>query len=76
MPPHNIEAMIALTRTLLEKGHAYEAQGHVLFAVESMPDYGKLSKRSLDDMLAGARVEVADLQAPSRRFRAVETRRG
>ncbi len=57
---HNIDAMIALTTTLLEKNHAYEAQGHVLFAVESMADYGKLSKRSLDDMLAGARVEVAD----------------
>lgn len=57
---HNIDAMIALTATLLEKGHAYESQGHVLFAVESMADYGKLSRRSLDDMLAGARVEVAD----------------
>jgi len=57
---HHIDAMIALTRTLIEKGHAYESQGHVLFAVESMQDYGKLSKRSLDDMLAGARVEVAD----------------
>jgi cysteinyl-tRNA synthetase len=57
---HNIEPMIALTLTLIEKGHAYEAQGHVLFAVDSMEDYGKLSNRSLDDMLAGARVEVAD----------------
>jgi len=57
---HNIDAMIELTRALVEKGHAYESQGHVLFAVESMPDYGKLSGRSLDDMLAGARVEVAD----------------
>lgn len=57
---HNIDAMIALTETLLDKGHAYESQGHVLFAVESMADYGKLSKRSLDDMLAGARVEVAE----------------
>ncbi|TDG13725.1 cysteine--tRNA ligase [Seongchinamella unica] len=57
---HNIDAMIELTRTLIEKGHAYESQGHVLFAVESMEDYGKLSGRSLDDMLAGARVEVAD----------------
>jgi cysteinyl-tRNA synthetase len=57
---HNIDAMIALTETLLEKSHAYKSQGHVLFAVESMEDYGKLSKRSLDDMLAGARVEVAD----------------
>ena len=63
LEPHatqNIDAMIALTTTLIEKGHAYESQGHVLFSVESMPDYGKLSKRSLDDMLAGARVEVAD----------------
>lgn len=57
---HNIEAMIELTRTLVDKGHAYESQGHVLFAVESMADYGKLSRRSLEDMLAGARVEVAD----------------
>jgi cysteinyl-tRNA synthetase len=57
---HNIDAMIALTATLIEKGHAYESRGHVLFAVESMADYGKLSGRSLDDMLAGARVEVAD----------------
>ncbi len=57
---HNIDAMITLAQTLLEKGHAYESQGHVLFAVESMADYGKLSKRTLDDMLAGARVEVAD----------------
>ena len=57
---HNIEPMIALTLTLIEKGHAYESQGHVLFAVDSMEDYGKLSNRSLDDMLAGARVEVAD----------------
>ena len=57
---HNIGPMIALVERLLEKGHAYESQGHVLFAVESMDDYGKLSKRSLDDMMAGARVEVAD----------------
>ncbi len=57
---HNIEAMIQLTAALVEKGHAYESDGHVLFAVESMEDYGRLSKRSLQDMLAGARVEVAD----------------
>ncbi|QFU76172.1 cysteine--tRNA ligase [Halioglobus maricola] len=57
---HNIEPMIELTQTLIDKGHAYESQGHVLFAVESMEDYGKLSGRSLDDMLAGARVQVAD----------------
>ncbi|MEM8561713.1 MAG: cysteine--tRNA ligase [Pseudomonadota bacterium] len=56
---HNIGPMITLTNTLIEKGHAYESEGHVLFAVESMEGYGKLSGRSLDDMLAGARVEVA-----------------
>ncbi|TXS92934.1 cysteine--tRNA ligase [Parahaliea maris] len=56
---HNIGPMIELTEKLIEKGHAYAAEGHVLFAVESMADYGKLSGRSLDDMLAGARVEVA-----------------
>ncbi len=63
LEPHateNIGPMIALTEALIAKGHAYESQGHVLFAVESMADYGRLSKRSLDDMLAGARVEVAD----------------
>ncbi|QIL89372.1 cysteine--tRNA ligase [Microbulbifer harenosus] len=55
----HLPEMIAMIERLVEKGHAYEASGHVLFAVESMEDYGKLSKRSLDDMLAGARVEVA-----------------
>jgi cysteinyl-tRNA synthetase len=57
---HHIAEMVALTETLIEKGHAYESQGHVLFAVQSMSDYGKLSHRTLEDMLAGARVEVAD----------------
>ena len=57
---HNIEAMLELTGKLIDKGHAYVSQGHVLFAVESMPEYGRLSGRSLEDMLAGARVEVAD----------------
>ncbi len=57
---HNIAPMIALTEALIGKGHAYESEGHVLFDVESMDDYGKLSNRSLEDMLAGARVEVAD----------------
>ena len=56
----HIGEMSAMIETLIAKGHAYEADGHVLFAVESMPDYGKLSGRSLEDMRAGARVEVAD----------------
>lgn len=55
----HIPGMIAMIATLIEKGHAYVAEGHVLFDVASDPDYGKLSHRSLDDMIAGARVEVA-----------------
>ena len=54
-----IAPMIAMTQDLIAKGHAYAAEGHVLFAVESYKDYGKLSGRSIDDMIAGARVEVA-----------------
>ncbi len=52
-------SMIGLIKTLISRGHAYEAEGHVLFDVGSMPTYGKLSNRSLDEMIAGARVEVA-----------------
>ncbi|MCI2393150.1 cysteine--tRNA ligase [Aliiroseovarius sediminis] len=51
--------MIAMIEDLIAKGHAYEAEGHVLFAVESYKNYGRLSGRSVDDMIAGARVEVA-----------------
>jgi len=51
--------MIRLIERLIAGGHAYVAEGHVLFAVSTMPDYGKLSRRSLDEMEAGARVEVA-----------------
>ena len=54
-----IPQMIAMISDLIEKGHAYEAEGHVLFAVESYKTYGALSGRSVDDMIAGARVEVA-----------------
>jgi len=55
----HIKPMIALIADLIAKGHAYEAQGHVLFAVPSMKDYGKLSRRDRDELIAGARVEVA-----------------
>jgi cysteinyl-tRNA synthetase len=55
----HIRPIVAFIRRLIERGHAYEADGHVLFAVSSFPEYGKLSRRSLDDMIAGARVEVA-----------------
>ena len=54
-----IGQMIAMIADLVAKGHAYEAEGHVLFAVESYKAYGALSGRSVDDMIAGARVEVA-----------------
>ena len=54
-----VRAMIAMIRHLTDSGHAYEAEGHVLFEVLSKPDYGKLARRSLDEMIAGARVDVA-----------------
>ncbi|MCK8483982.1 cysteine--tRNA ligase [Aliiroseovarius sp. S2029] len=54
-----IGPMVAMIEDLIAKGHAYEAEGHVLFAVESYKEYGRLSGRSVDDMIAGARVEVA-----------------
>ncbi|KAF0677520.1 cysteine--tRNA ligase [Profundibacterium mesophilum] len=54
-----IAQMVEMIGTLIAGGHAYEAEGHVLFAVESFEEYGALSGRSLDDMIAGARVEIA-----------------
>jgi len=54
-----IAQMIAMCAQLIQKGHAYAAEGHVLFSVSSYPQYGQLSGRSVDDMIAGARVEVA-----------------
>ncbi|MCY4336475.1 MAG: cysteine--tRNA ligase [Litoreibacter sp.] len=54
-----IPQMIAMIEELIEKGHAYAAEGHALFRVRSYEEYGKLSGRSVDDMIAGARVEVA-----------------
>ena len=54
-----IPQMIAMIEDLIAKGHAYAAEGHVLFRVRSYEGYGKLSGRSVDDMIAGARVEVA-----------------
>jgi cysteinyl-tRNA synthetase len=55
----NVPQMIAMTQTLIDTGYAYAAEGHVLFRVKKKSDYGKLARRSLDDMLAGARVDVA-----------------
>ena len=55
----HVPQMIALIEALIEAGHAYEAEGHVLFHVPSAPRYGALSGRNRDEMIAGARVEVA-----------------
>ena len=55
----HIVQMIAMIEGLIESGHAYAAEGHVLFSVASFKDYGKLSRRDPEEMLAGARVEVA-----------------
>jgi cysteinyl-tRNA synthetase len=60
--PHatqEIPAMVAMIERLIGTGNAYEAEGHVLFSVPSDPDYGVLSKRDREAMIAGARVEVA-----------------
>ncbi|HEU4773749.1 MAG TPA: cysteine--tRNA ligase [Lysobacter sp.] len=55
----HIGQIIAMIEQLIASGHAYAAEGHVLFAVASYEDYGKLSRRNTEDMLAGARVDVA-----------------
>lgn len=55
----HIDEMIAMIETLIAKDSAYAAEGHVLLDTTQVPDYGKLSGRSLDEMIAGARVEVA-----------------
>jgi cysteinyl-tRNA synthetase len=55
----HIAEMIALVQALIERKHAYAADGHVLFSVPSMADYGRLSGMSRDELVAGARVEVA-----------------
>ncbi len=55
----HIQEMIILIEQLISKGHAYEQDGHVLFDVTSMPDYGKLSRRNRKELILGARVEVA-----------------
>ena len=53
-----INEMIELTKTLIEKGHAYESNGDVYFKVESFDEYGKLSNRDIEDLKAGARIEI------------------
>jgi cysteinyl-tRNA synthetase len=55
----NLEAITDMIQSLIDSEHAYEAEGHVLFSVSSYQDYGKLSGRDPEELLAGARVEVA-----------------
>ena len=55
----HIAPMIAIMEKLIANGHAYAADGHVLFDVPSMPDYGRLANKGLDEQIAGARIEVA-----------------
>ena len=58
----HIKEMIEMTASLISKGFAYENQGHVYFSVNSFKDYGKLSNKNLDELKAGARIEVSDLK--------------
>lgn len=55
----HIAEMIEMNQALIQKGHAYVAEGHVLFDVSSYKNYGKLSRKNQDDLIAGARVEIA-----------------
>ena len=64
----HIAEMKTLIERLVASKHAYVADGHVLFDVPSMPDYGRLSKRPLDEMIAGARVEVAPYKKDAQDF--------
>lgn len=69
--PHatqHIDVMIAMIARLIENGNAYEADGHVLFDVESHQQYGELSKRDLREMIAGSRVEVAPYKKAAQDF--------
>ena len=65
---HHIEEIKKLIQTLIDRGHAYVADGHVLFDVPSDPAYGSLSHRSLEDMIDGARVEIAPYKRDPKDF--------
>ncbi|MCZ6710079.1 MAG: cysteine--tRNA ligase [Gammaproteobacteria bacterium] len=64
----HIPEIIEMIQTLIDKGNAYAADGHVLFHVPSDPEYGSLSRRSLEDLLDGARVEVASYKKDPKDF--------
>ena len=65
---HHIPEIVEMIEALIERGHAYASEGHVLFNVPSDPQYGSLSRRSLEDMLDGARVEVAPYKQDPKDF--------
>ncbi|MEM7080682.1 MAG: cysteine--tRNA ligase [Pseudomonadota bacterium] len=65
---HHIEGIISMIEALVASGHAYANEGHVLFHVPADADYGSLSRRSLEDMLDGARVEVAPYKRDPKDF--------
>ena len=56
----HIEGMLAMVSSLIDQGKAYEAEGDVYFSIKNFPEYGKLSGRNIDDMMAGARVEPGE----------------
>ena len=58
----HIPAMIDMIKRLISSGHAYQAEGHVLFSIESYDCYGSLSRRDIGEMIAGARVAVAEFK--------------
>lgn len=65
---HHIAEIIDMIEALIDKDHAYPSEGHVLFHVPSDPEYGSLARRSLEDMIDGARVEVADYKRDPKDF--------
>ena len=67
-PTELLPQIIEMIDCLVQRGHAYESQGHVLFDVQSFADYGRLSNRSLEDMIDGARVEVAPYKKDPKDF--------
>ena len=65
---HHIKEIISMITVLVEKGFAYENEGHVLFHVPADPLYGELSRRSLDEMVDGARVDIAPYKKDAKDF--------
>jgi cysteinyl-tRNA synthetase len=65
---HHVDDMIAMIKILIDSGHAYVAEAHVLFDVSAYRDYGQLSRRDLREMIAGARVEVAPYKRAAHDF--------